>query len=275
MIYGFGHKKQTGKNTAVKIWQALDIWHNELIDAHILNEHEHDTAFVKYVLTNQHLTEYSDFEQKSFAYKIKQIVCILIGCTMEQLEDPVFKETPLPKSWWKWRLQITDLNGNLRFDYIDYNNTTEEYELYNLGAGEQLNSFGLEKLTPRGLLQLLGTECGREILHPNIWVNSLFSEYDKTANWLISDVRFPNEAERIKSRGGKLIKVTRRLGGYISDLPEGSPLQHLERGLEIHESEKALTDYEDWDYVIENVGTIDDLIVRIKEIMIREKVIKL
>ena len=37
--------------------------------------------------------------------------------------------------------------------------------------------WNLVKLTPRKLLQLLGTDCGRDIIHPNIWVNALFADY--------------------------------------------------------------------------------------------------
>ena len=43
----------------------------------------------------------------------------------------------------------------------------------------QDNIYKTETLTPRKILQLLGTECGREIIHPNIWVNALFTDYKK------------------------------------------------------------------------------------------------
>lgn len=34
-----------------------------------------------------------------FADKLKDMVCTLIGCTREQLEDREFKETPLGEEW--------------------------------------------------------------------------------------------------------------------------------------------------------------------------------
>ena len=46
----------------------------------------------------QHLTD-SNWKIKKFADKLKDIVCLLIGCTREQLEDRKFKETPLSSEW--------------------------------------------------------------------------------------------------------------------------------------------------------------------------------
>jgi hypothetical protein len=106
-------------------------------------------------------------------------------------------------------------------------------------------------LTPRKILQLLGTEAGREIIHPNIWVNSLFADYTTDSNWVITDVRFPNEAQAIKDRGGIVIRIER---------PGGE--SHCGGA---HASETALDDY-DFDIVINNDGTIDELIDKVKQL---------
>jgi hypothetical protein len=106
-------------------------------------------------------------------------------------------------------------------------------------------------LTPRKILQLLGTEAGREIIHPNIWVNSLFADYTTDSNWIITDVRFPNEAQAIKDRGGIIIRIER---------PGGE--SHCGGA---HASETALDDY-DFDIVINNDGTIEELIDKVKQL---------
>ena len=106
-------------------------------------------------------------------------------------------------------------------------------------------------LTPRKILQLLGTEAGREIIHPNIWVNSLFADYTTDSNWVITDVRFPNEAQAIKDRGGIVIRIER---------PGGE--SHCGGA---HASETALDDY-DFDIVINNDGTIEELIDKVKQL---------
>lgn len=151
------------------------------------------------------------FQYKKFADKLKDMVCLLLGCTRAQLENQEFKESPLGDEW--------------------------------------------DNLTPRKVLQLFGTEGVRKTIHPDIWVNALFADYnperttDSTkwnkpiSNWIIPDVRFPNEAERIKKLGGTLIRVERR--SLLSD--------------DSHPSETALDDYTEWDYVIENDGTLQDL----------------
>jgi hypothetical protein len=106
-------------------------------------------------------------------------------------------------------------------------------------------------LTPRKILQLLGTEAGREIIHPNIWVNSLFADYTTDSNWIITDVRFPNEAQAIKDRGGIVVRIER---------PGGE--SHCGGA---HASETALDDY-DFDIVINNDGTIEELIDKVKQL---------
>ena len=106
-------------------------------------------------------------------------------------------------------------------------------------------------LTPRKILQLLGTEAGRDIIHPNIWVNSLFADYTTDSNWIITDVRFPNEAKAIKDRGGIVVRIER---------PGGE--SHCGGA---HASETALDDY-DFDIVINNDGTIEELIDKVKQL---------
>lgn len=103
-------------------------------------------------------------------------------------------------------------------------------------------------MTNREFLQKLGTEIGRNI-HPDLWVLYLMQIYESNpdSKWIITDVRFPNEADAIISHGGIVIKVERDTG--LDD-------QHI--------SEHALDDYEHFSYVIKNNGTIDALIDKVK-----------
>ena len=110
------------------------------------------------------------WEVVSFADKLKNITCILSGCTREQLEDYDFKETQLVP------------------DYL---------RPYCLNA---------EKPTFRAFLQHFGSEVMRGI-NDNIWIDCTLSNCEKDA--IISDCRFPNEARAVKARGGIVIKVVR------------------------------------------------------------------
>jgi len=107
---------------------------------------------------------------------------------------------------------------------------------------------GGEYYTNREILQLLGTDVCR-MISPTIWIDTLFHDFDSDY-WVISDVRFPNEAQAIKDRGGKLIRVERNT--KLTD---------------IHLSETALDDFKDWDFVIDNNGTLDELKVNADYLM--------
>jgi hypothetical protein len=98
-------------------------------------------------------------------------------------------------------------------------------------------------LTIRKALQLVGTDFGRKYW-PNIWLDCFTRDYDKvTSNIvLVTDVRFPNEAETIRKLGGKVLKVSR-----YEDSQEVS-----------HVSEKPLT-RDLIDFILNNNGTLEDL----------------
>lgn len=63
--------------------------------------------------------------------------------------------------------------------------------------------------SPRELMQILGTEFGRELISPSIWVTALSKRIEDSKNYVIDDVRFPNEAAMIRAKGGKVVRVYR------------------------------------------------------------------
>ena len=199
------------------------------------------------------LDSISSIPIKKWADKLKVITTLILNCTREQLEDREFKETPLGENWRVWygtnyKLK-TNLNPNGRVTKLFL---TEEEALRLKTTTELVRDVETEVLTPRKILQLLGTECGREILHPNIWVNALMEGYDKEKkihdDWIITDTRFPNELQAVKDRGGITIHVTRPKGNHRSDL---------------HASEVAL-EGEKFDYYFVNDGSIEDLAEKVK-----------
>lgn len=97
--------------------------------------------------------------------------------------------------------------------------------------------------TWREAAQTLGTEWGRA-LDENIWVKLTMAKLDLTKNYVISDVRFDNEAEVIAHYGGIIVQLT---GRYV-ELGGNSE----------HSSEKGIRGNL-IDYHIENSGHIDYL----------------
>lgn len=102
--------------------------------------------------------------------------------------------------------------------------------------GYKNTDFGLEI---RRLLQRLGTEAGRETLWDSIWVDAAFAGAQEGDKIVVTDVRFPNEAQAIKDMGGEIWRVVRDGVG-----PANS-----------HASETSLDDWE-FDGKLINDGTL-------------------
>lgn len=67
-------------------------------------------------------------------------------------------------------------------------------------------------MTPRQMLQQMGTEAMRGTFGPEFWVRRwalTYNEIRDVANCVVSDVRFDNEAETIRDAGGIIVHVTR------------------------------------------------------------------
>jgi len=203
----------------------------------------------------QQLTPYHGWEVKKFAGKLKQVASILTGIPVEKFEDQKFKQTNLPSEWDLLKL----VGSGLRQDGW---------------SGPKYPK--VEAMTVRELLQKLGTEALREGLHTNVWVNALFADFKtkkskiendsdseeysySLPNWIITDTRFPNELEAVRRNSGIAIKVVRNSQNTLGT-------QHI--------SETALNHVTDWDYVVENNGTLEELKQKIFDILSKENIIK-
>ena len=100
--------------------------------------------------------------------------------------------------------------------------------------------------TVRELLQGVGQGL-RDAIDPNLWVKILFANTEDWSNYIIADVRYPNEIKAIKERNGILLRIDRKGAGAGN-----------------HSSETALDNYKEWDVHIENNGSIEDLFEAMK-----------
>lgn len=65
-------------------------------------------------------------------------------------------------------------------------------------------------LTARHLMQTLGTEWGRRMVHSDVWVNAWRRHLSAYGDRIVvDDLRFPNEAMCIRSLGGIIWRVNR------------------------------------------------------------------
>lgn len=287
-LIGISGKAGSGKDTVGKIIQYLITEHK------IENSNIHPATFEQFCDDKSNeLFGYCDWKVVKFASKLKQIVSILTGIPIEDLEKQEVKDRVLGEGWW-YCLQAN--NGN-RYCYMKSPKFT----------ADNVHFFSLVKPTVRQLLQEIGTEAMRDVIHPNIWVNALFVDYKEHKppkgdtfdyfhtecidckksffgykrqficndcydkhnwypNWIITDLRFPNELDAIKQRGGITIRVNRYTGhvGIDNDTHVVTDWQHP--------SETAL-DKATFDHTIINDGSIEELIEKVKEILIKEKII--
>jgi hypothetical protein len=92
----------------------------------------------------------------------------------------------------------------------------------------------------RSLLQRLGTQAGRMVLGDDIWVDTALR--DLSERTVVTDVRFQNEADAIRSHHGIVIRIERPGVGPVNG----------------HPSETGLEGYP-FDAVVQNDGTVEEL----------------
>lgn len=123
--------------------------------------------------------------------------------------------------------------------------------LEELDAIKQIPQPLLGGKTPREFMQYMGTEFGRQMIHDQIWVESCLGRCENYERVVISDVRFENEVQAVKDRGGFIIRVDR-------------PSVRIEQSS--HASETGFSESY-VDYNILNDETLDDLYGKIEKIM--------
>jgi hypothetical protein len=134
------------------------------------------------------------------------------------------------------------------------------------------NKFGKE-FSPRLALQLMGTEAGRDVFHPDLWVHTVLRRCEQAPynNYVIADVRFPNEINAIKDSGGVVIRVRR------GDDPEWYTLArecNVYNKLDIMRNAYPEVHYSEWawigahyDIVMDNNCSLDELKIRVDKIV--------
>ncbi len=277
MIIGCSGKIGSGKDEIGKIIQYLT---SDSYDIMPYND---------WLLFQANNSSKPPFIIKRFAGKVKEICSILTGIPIEDFEKQEVKDRVLGEEWTRYGYAdgFSHVYHNGEKETI-MNNKQCDKERYELELKTNWQTAYKHQYTVREILQLVGTDAMRNVIHENVWVNALFSDYkpqdapykylgdlleDKhhkvlnNPNWIITDTRFPNEAEAIKSRGGLLIRVNR-----INSTPQDGHT-YVNKQARTHPSETALDNYNGFDEVIDNNGTIEELIEKVKLILIKHKII--
>ncbi len=180
-------------------------------------------------LVNEH-----NFVKFSFASATKDVLAVIFGWDRKLLEGDtvesrLFRETV--DEWWSAKLSIQDL-------------------------------------TPRKVLQMIGTDLFRKHFNDNIWLNVVEKKIidvinlNPDSNIVISDCRFPNEIEMVKKFGAKIVHVHKDLPEWFEKYRQN---EFCIRKLNLHPSETSWI-RENFDYEIFNNSTIAELYVRIDNV---------
>ena len=192
---------------------------------------------------------------------VSQLFVEQYGCTKDSFASPL---KDLCSSIFGWSREL------LEGDTLQSREFRETPDLY------WTKKLQIDSFTPRLALQLLGTDILRDHFHNDIWLNSL--EYrlrskNEVNCVVISDARFVNELSLIRNLGGVVINVTRDElpdwydYAYKANVEKHVPSIHTmkTRFKHIHTSEWNWVGY-DFDYVIDNSGTMNDLRSTVKTI---------
>ena len=127
---------------------------------------------------------------------------------------------------------------------------------------------GKDETKPRELLQQLGTEIIRKKLNKeDFFVDRTIEDIDILKHFfniiVIDDIRFPIEIEKIKEKYKNVLTIKIIRDNFESDLDE----KQLK-----HSTETALDNYDKYDYIIENSGTLEELNNKVIKILEEVKI---
>jgi hypothetical protein len=127
-------------------------------------------------------------------------------------------------------------------------------------------------ITPRYILQYFGTEVCRNNLLDGIWVDSLERKIQHYDNVVITDVRFKNEINFLKSIGAVFIQIDRKETrpdwyDYLDSF-DRSVFDDFANSQNIHKSEYDWYGNPHIDYIIENNGTLQELELKILDVIV-------
>lgn len=148
--------------------------------------------------------QYPEIQRIAFADKMKESLAALLGINLSQLNE-------------------LKLNSRAKFTLV-------------VPSEERFNFKPIHiEMTMRELLQRYGTESHRDVFGRRFWVDmtlpSTFNHQDQF--FVVTDVRFPEEIDRIRELGGHIIKIVR----------------DQKMDVDNHSSENSLNDY---DFLINN-----------------------
>ena len=111
----------------------------------------------------------------------------------------------------------------------------------------------------RRLLQVLGTEVGRDMIDPDVWVRMAEKKiqdlWAEGKSVVITAMRFPNEIDMLNRLGGLSVWIER---------PDEERLNNAGEAIQSHASENSVSS-KDFSYVMMNDGTLEQLYRKVEK----------
>lgn len=189
------------------------------------------------------------FIEKSFAHPLKQICSEVFDLPYRFFDNPELKDVPFSHP-----LYFNDFNLKILLRKL------QEYQPLVRAEIEKIEHLCINTplATPRVILQFVGTDVVRNCTQDNFWIDILLTYINNSkGNFVITDVRLPNERSALKALGAKLILINR--DGH---LPSN------------HASENSLGDVTEYDLNLDNNSDIPSLQKEVASFYIRANALK-
>ena len=260
MIIGISGKMQSGKDTVALMWNYIT-W----------------SYRYNYTISTQGFNKWSvdiyehPWQIRYFAGKLREFVSSITGISVEDLMKDEVKNTIIP-SFNKTPRQLLQLIGTEVCRVVDPDfHIIALMNNYKLDVSYMCDTCGAEDI--RELYEI--DTCPRCYYHSESNLTKVIS----TPNWLIADIRFPNELKAIEDREGVVIRVERswenrhpklwkqynldktdRTNGFLNWLSYEDGFSYFKH---THPSETSLDNHE-FKYIIDNNGTLEQLLNKVK-----------
>tara|TARA_Y100000385_G_C13046424_1_gene617714 strand:+ start:221 stop:832 length:612 start_codon:yes stop_codon:yes gene_type:complete len=182
-------------------------------------------------------------------------ICGLIGCGKGTAADILVEEHNFIKLSFADKLKdgVATVFG---WDRAKLEGDTAESREWREQRDEFWSKETKRNITPRLVLQEFGTDCMRHGFDDGIWVSMVKQELIKnpTKNFVIPDVRFPNEATMIQKLNGHVWRVMRGPDPVWFRMYQDIGVEPKE----VHESEWRWANIQ-FDAQVSNNGTLEDL----------------
>ena len=162
MLIGLSFRNNKNTDKIAKIIQGIDWYYNN--DKNLQKRHPDILTWMNGCLEGTY-QQYSNWKIKSITDKLREISSILLGCTKKDLQNTEFLSKLVDPDWWHLNVQ-----GEIRNRKIPY--TSEEKYAF------KRKNYKTIRYNYLAIINMIRNSLAE--IHPNFWINALFSDYQPT-----------------------------------------------------------------------------------------------